>query len=171
MIGTAKNKSFFPPALSALWTILFLVVALFLPETRVWGFAATPQPASGVYASVTPSSIGENYDCTAYDASDSLLAAKAAPKLLGPGTSFGAKIEVQLAGRGWTKDLVQSAIDKPTRTVPWTDTRHLPGGGRMNDPATAFYGPRGGYVVRNNRTGDIIQVSDRTNPGWKAPWD
>jgi len=98
-------------------------------------------------------------------------AAKAAPKLPGPGTSFGAKIEGQLAGRGWTKDLVQSAIDKPTRTVPWTDTRHLPGGGRMNDPAIAFYGPRGGYVVRNNRTGDIIQVSDRTNPGWKAPWD
>jgi len=84
MIGTAKNKSFFPPALSALWTILFLVVALFLPETRVWGFAATPQPASGVYASVTPTSIGENYDCTAYDASDSLLAAKATPSSYRP---------------------------------------------------------------------------------------
>jgi len=76
MIGTAKNKSFFPPALSALWTILFLVVALFLPETRVWGFAATPQPASGVFASVTPSSNGENYDGCPYDASDSLLAAR-----------------------------------------------------------------------------------------------
>lgn len=98
-------------------------------------------------------------------------AAKAEPKLLGPGTQFGAKIEGQLAGRGWTKDLVQSTIDKPARTVPWTDTRHLPGGGRMNDPATVYYGQRGGYVVRNNRTGDIIQVSDRTDPGWIAPWD
>jgi len=82
MIGTAKNKSFFPPALSALWTILFLVVALFLPETRVWGFAATPQPASGVFASVTHSSIGENYDGWQYDASDSLLAAKGTPKFV-----------------------------------------------------------------------------------------
>jgi len=82
MIGTAKNKSFFPPALSALWTILFLVVALFLPETRVWGFTATPQPASGVYASVTPTSIGENYDGCPYDASDSLLAAKT-PRQIG----------------------------------------------------------------------------------------
>ncbi len=27
------------------------------------------------------------------------------------------------------------------------------------------------YVVRNNRTGDIIQVSDRAERGWKAPWD
>jgi hypothetical protein len=41
---------------------------------------------------------------------------------------------------------------------------------RMNDPATAYYSPRGGYVVRNNRTGDIVQVSDRTDPGWRAPW-
>jgi len=55
---------------------LFLVVALFLPETRVWGFEITPQPASGVFASVTPSSTGENYDGCQYDASDSLLAAK-----------------------------------------------------------------------------------------------
>jgi hypothetical protein len=99
------------------------------------------------------------------------VAAKKTPRLLGPGTSFGAKIEGQLAGRGWTKDLVQSAIDKPARTVPWRDTRHLPGGGRMNEPATAYYSQRGGYVVRNERTGDIVQVSDRTDPGWKAPWD
>ena len=98
-------------------------------------------------------------------------AAKTTPKLLGPGTQFGAKIEGQLAKRGWTKDLVQSTIDKPTRTVPWSDTRHLRGGGRLNAPATAYYGQRGGYVVRNNRTGDIIQVSDRTDPGWEAPWD
>jgi filamentous hemagglutinin len=41
----------------------------------------------------------------------------------------------------------------------------------MNDPATAYYGRRGGYVVRNNRTGDIVQVSNRTDPGWGAPWD
>lgn len=41
----------------------------------------------------------------------------------------------------------------------------------MDDPATAYYSGRGGYVVRNNRTGDIVQVSNRTDPGWKAPWD
>jgi hypothetical protein len=29
----------------------------------------------------------------------------------------------------------------------------------------------GGYVVRNDRTGDIVQVSDRTDLGWRAPWD
>ena len=60
----------------ALRVLLLLVVALCLGQTRVWGFAVTPQPASGVFESVTPSSTGENYDGCPYDASDSLLAAK-----------------------------------------------------------------------------------------------
>ena len=106
--------------------------------------------------------------CVAAKAGD---AARAAPKALGPGTSVGPKIERQLPGRGWTQRLVQSTIDDPVRTVPWRDTRHLRGGGRMDDPATGYYSRRGGYLVRNDRTGDIVQVSDRTNPAWRAPWD
>ncbi|MCP4674701.1 MAG: hypothetical protein GY854_04135, partial [Deltaproteobacteria bacterium] len=94
------------------------------------------------------------------------------PRLLGPGTRFGAKIEGQLAKRGWTKRLVQATIDDPVRTVATRDTRYLPGGSRLDDPATAYYCRRGGYVVRNNRTGDIVQVSDRTDAAaWRAPWD
>jgi hypothetical protein len=96
----------------------------------------------------------------------SRIATKGATKLLGPGTKFGEKIADQLTERGWTKALVQSTIDNPIRTAPRRDTRHLPGGSRMNEPATAYYGKRGGYVVRNNRTGDIVQVSDRTNSSW-----
>lgn len=92
-------------------------------------------------------------------------------RLLGPGTTYGAKIEGQLAKRGWTKRLVQSSIDDPVRTVATRDTRYLPGGGRLDDPATAYYNRRGGYVVRNDQTGDIVQVSDRTNAAWRAPWD
>lgn len=26
-------------------------------------------------------------------------------------------------------------------------------------------------LVRNNKTGDIVQVSDTNDPDWKAPWD
>jgi RHS repeat-associated protein len=96
---------------------------------------------------------------------------RGAPRLLGPGTTFGAKIEGQLANRGWTKRLVQSSIDDPVRTVATRDNRYLPGGGRLDDPATAYYNRRGGYVVRNDRTGDIVQVSDRTDAAWRAPWD
>jgi RHS repeat-associated protein len=97
--------------------------------------------------------------------------AKGASLMLGPATRFGEKIENQLARRGWTKRLVKSTLDDPARTVATRDVRHLPGGTRISDPATAYYSRRGGYIVRNNRTGDIVQVSNRTNPGWKAPWD
>jgi len=79
MLNAAKNKSLSPVSLAAVRVLLLLVVALCLGQTRVWGFEITPQPASGVFASVTPSSTGENYDGCPYDASDSLLAAKAAP--------------------------------------------------------------------------------------------
>ncbi|MDE0451529.1 MAG: colicin E5-related ribonuclease [Gammaproteobacteria bacterium] len=90
----------------------------------------------------------------------------------GPGaTHFGPKILSQLERRGWTTDDVLSAIANPVRTVRWRDRRHLPGGGRLDDPATVYYSRHGGYVVRNDRTGDIVQISDRNKPNWKAPWD
>ncbi len=62
--------------LRALRLILLLVVAVLLPEARVWGFGITAPPASGVFAPANPLSIGENYDGWQYDASDSSLAAK-----------------------------------------------------------------------------------------------
>jgi len=74
MQNAAKNKSLSPVSLAAVRVLLLLVVALCLAQTRVWGFAATHQPASVVFESVTPSSTGENYDGCPYDASDSLLA-------------------------------------------------------------------------------------------------
>ena len=60
-----------------------LAVVLCLHETRVWGFAATPQPASGVFAPANPLSIGENYDGWQYDASDSSLAARGTVPTIG----------------------------------------------------------------------------------------
>lgn len=56
------------------------------------------------------------------------------------------------------------------RAVPFgaglTDDRRL-----EDDPATGYYIRDGGYVVRNERTGDIVQVSDRNSSDRKAPWD
>ena len=76
MQNAAKNNSLSPVSLAVVRVLLLLVVALCLGQTRVWGFEITPQPASGVFESVTPSSTGENYDDCPYDASDSLLAAE-----------------------------------------------------------------------------------------------
>ena len=86
-------------------------------------------------------------------------------------THFGQHVLSQLERRGWTKSDVLSAIANPVRTVRWRDTRHLPRGGRLDDPATVYYSSGGGYVVRNDITGDIVQISNRNKPDWKAPWD
>jgi len=58
------------------------------------------------------------------------------------------------------------------KVVKTTDHRQKKGvPGRRNEPATRFYSARGGYIVVNNRTGQVVQVSDRINPDWKAPPD
>jgi len=105
MIGAAKRKSISPPGLTALWTILLLVVTLCLGQTRVWGFEITPQPASGVFAPANPLSIGENYDGWQYDASDSLLAAK--------GGVRGGESAAAAAGRQAHSELAERVLQKP----------------------------------------------------------
>jgi filamentous hemagglutinin len=76
MHDAAKRKTHLPASLAAVRLLLLLIVACCGLETRVWSFAAAPQPASGQIALATPSFIGEIYDGNAYDASDSLVAAK-----------------------------------------------------------------------------------------------
>ncbi len=67
---------------AAVRVLLLLVVTLCLGETRVWGFGITAPPASGVFESANPSSIGENTIGSGYVASDSLLAAKSADEFV-----------------------------------------------------------------------------------------
>jgi hypothetical protein len=74
-MNAAKEKSLSPLSLTSARVLLLLVVTLFLPQTRVWGFAAPPQPASGQIASASTSAVVGNYDAWLYDASDSLAAA------------------------------------------------------------------------------------------------
>lgn len=140
-------------------------LSMLLPSTRLGATVASRFPkltsALGSLANSTRGILGRGAAKGADDAT----------RLLGPGTSFGSKVEGQLAGRGWTRRLVQSTIDDPARTVATRDTRFLRGGGRMDDPATGYISRRGGYVIRNDRTGDIVQVSKRTDPNWRAPWD
>ena len=83
---------------------------------------------------------------------------------------LGTKIEGQAAKRGWSRESVEDLINNPSRTVATRDTRHLPGGGRNDAPATGYINRSGGYVVRNDETGDIVQVSNLNDPNWKSPW-
>ncbi|MFJ3958069.1 colicin E5-related ribonuclease [Arthrobacter sp. NPDC090010] len=84
---------------------------------------------------------------------------------------FEPKIEKQLKGRGWTKDSVRDLVNNPSKEIRTRDTRWRPdGSGKNDDPATAYLNKDGGYVVRNDKTADIVQVSDLTDPNWKSPW-
>lgn len=73
------------------------------------------------------------------------------------------KIGQQLEPRGWTTTTVAETVNNPARTGVTTDDRNDPGVIK-GEPATAYGNADGSYVVRNDRTGDIVQVSDRTRP-------
>ena len=68
--------------------------------------------------------------------------------------SISPKIAKQMGKRGWTKESVEETINNPSRTVSTQDTRNLPGGGRMDDPATVYLDAEGSYIVKNDKTGD-----------------
>lgn len=85
-----------------------------------------------------------------------------------PEIKIDGKIKGQIDKRGWTEQEIKDAVSKgpkgssidkrgPKKTPP----DHL---GR-NDPATV-YGKPGEYVVINDRTGEVAQVSDKTDKGW-----
>ena len=82
------------------------------------------------------------------------------------------KIAQQMGKRGWTTDSLESVIANPSKTVVTRDTRFDPvSGTRLNDPATGYVAKDGSYVVRNDRTGAIVQVSDKNDKNWVAPWE
>ena len=70
------------------------------------------------------------------------------------------KIAAQLAARGWTEHEIRDVVDRGpvVRSIDHT-------GGR-SDPASVYGSKRGGYVVINDRTWRVVQISDRTDPGW-----
>ncbi|MCA9924818.1 MAG: hypothetical protein KC421_20725, partial [Anaerolineales bacterium] len=83
--------------------------------------------------------------------------AEESSKLLGPGTNITDKIQGQMSTRGWTQRRIQKVIDRPFHTSPALYKAN-------GNPATAYFDARGAYVVRDNVTGDIIQISNRTIP-------
>ncbi len=87
--------------------------------------------------------------------------------------TYSPKIAKQMTKRGWNDALLQDAVDNPDHTVSTKDVRYDPATNTKVDKgsATAYYSKSGGYVVRNDATGDIVQVSNRSDPGWTAPWD
>ncbi|MHB8575135.1 MAG: colicin E5-related ribonuclease, partial [Dehalococcoidia bacterium] len=82
-----------------------------------------------------------------------------------------AKIAAQEGARGWTQAEIQTTIDHPVQTshtrfdgTPLTDRTD------GDAPATAYVNADGSYIIRNDRTGNIVQISDKTDANWKAEW-
>ncbi|MEI7298197.1 colicin E5-related ribonuclease [Paraburkholderia tropica] len=93
------------------------------------------------------------------------------PSTNNAGFTIEPKIAGQIGTRGWTSDSVAATIANPSETVATQDTRFDPTTGtRRSDPATAYVSADGSYVVVNNKDGTVVQVSNRNNPNWTAPW-
>ena len=82
------------------------------------------------------------------------------------------KIASQMPKRGWTESSIQEVVRNPSKTVKTMDTRFNPvTGTRLSEPATGFVAKDGSYVVINNKSGNVVQISNRNDPTWKAPWE
>lgn len=68
------------------------------------------------------------------------------------------------------KKEIEKTIQKPYRKVKTTDVRRSKNAPRRNESATAYIKKDGAYVVRNDKTGDVVQISDKNDPNWKSPF-
>ncbi|WP_417790535.1 hemagglutinin repeat-containing protein [Terasakiella pusilla] len=97
-----------------------------------------------------------------YDTVQSAVASNNIQKLV-----VDSKIQQQMSDRGWTKQDIDALIHNG-RSGKTTDNRRpnkTDDGLGRNDTATV-YGSSGNYVIVNDRTGEIVQVSGRNDPTW-----
>lgn len=81
-------------------------------------------------------------------------------------TKYESKIEKQMKQRGWNKSDVENTI-KNGKQESAIDSRHNPKTGTQNNtPATRYTNSDGSYIVRNNETGDVVQVSNKNKADW-----
>ncbi|MDQ3000687.1 MAG: hypothetical protein M3Y08_05445 [Fibrobacterota bacterium] len=89
------------------------------------------------------------------------LFSKKKPAIRDPGIKIDKKISDQMQNRGWDENSVQETIKNPHKTAKAVDRT------ANNEPATAYFNKDGHHVVRNDKTGRIVQVSDKNDPLWK----
>ncbi len=65
----------------------------------------------------------------------------------------------QLTSRGWDQSSIDDIVNNPVHTS--TATNRTTG-----NEATAYFDASGSYIVRDNVTGDLVQMSNRNDPNW-----
>lgn len=73
--------------------------------------------------------------------------------------SLSPKIVNQMDARGWNSAIIDDTITNPKSISPALNKA-------TGGDATAYFRPDGSYVVRDNATGRIIQISNRNDPNW-----
>lgn len=82
--------------------------------------------------------------------------------VFGSETKSATKLANQMNSRGWTPDSVKSTVDNPFTTRVSVNKR-------TGNTATVFYTEKGSYVVVDDVTHEIIQVSENINMETWAP--
>ena len=82
--------------------------------------------------------------------------------VFGSDTKSAAKLESQMTQRGWTESTVKDVVSSPY-TI--RDSKNLSTG----NPATVYYNKSGGYVIIDDVTKEVVQVSDNINPSAWIP--
>ncbi|WP_430765327.1 colicin E5-related ribonuclease [Pseudomonas citronellolis] len=77
------------------------------------------------------------------------------------------KISSQITERGWTEQDIRAVVQAGVigTAVDKRSASKTPDGLPRNDSASV-YGSKEGYVVVNDRTKEVVQISGRNDPGW-----
>ena len=75
----------------------------------------------------------------------------------------------QLEARGWTEQEVLELIKtKPIgSSIDHRTPRKTSDQRARHDTATVYGSKDGGHVVVNDRTGEVVHISDKNDPDWK----
>ncbi|MBI1925686.1 hypothetical protein HYR99_15705 [Candidatus Poribacteria bacterium] len=63
--------------------------------------------------------------------------------------------------RGWTKADIQKTVEHPHQTGRAIDRTS------GDEPVTVYFDATENYVVVNDRTGNVVQLSDKTDSDWQ----
>lgn len=77
--------------------------------------------------------------------------------VFGSSTKSSQKLSNQMSSRGWTEDMVRDTVDNPF-TIRNSINK------ATGNSATVFYTERGSYVIVDDVTNEIVQISDNINP-------
>ncbi|SNR44703.1 colicin E5-related ribonuclease [Puniceibacterium sediminis] len=65
----------------------------------------------------------------------------------------------QLTSRGWDQSSIDNVVNNPVHTSTATNRA-------TENSATAYFDRGGNYIVRDDVTGDLVQMSNRNDPNW-----